>query len=81
MKYKAFFVAKSEPDRKFDIKYCVCEKDGSFYIESFVEGGIFSEKVLIGNSEEEKALKIAKLFAEKGVHPVHTEDIITDMRL
>ena len=81
MKYKAFFKAKAEQDRNFDIKYCVCEENGSYYIESFVEGGSFSEKVFIGKCKEKAAEEIAVFFAKKGVHPVHTEDIITDMRL
>ena len=79
MKYIAFYRTKYEPERHFYISYCITEYNGSFCLESFINGGIFFEKAFIGNCGEEKAEEIAKLFAKKGVHPVHIEDIISDM--
>lgn len=81
MKYIAFFKAKTEFGRNIDISYCIVEKENSFFIESFIEGGSFFEKACIGNCSEEKAEEIVKLFAEKGAHPVHIEDLISDMML
>lgn len=81
MNYKAVFSAAKELNRKIDIKYYVCEDKNCFYIESFVQGGDFFEKVLAWNKNEEETTELAKLFAEKGVHPVHTADIINDMIL
>lgn len=81
MRYIAFYWAKTEADRNFDIKYCVYEENDSFCIESFIEGGYFSEKVSLGKCGEKTAFKIAEFFAENAVHPLHIEDIITDMRL
>ncbi len=80
MEYKAFFKSGQNLFRSFDVKYDVFEDCGSYYIESFVPGGNFSEIVFLGNCGEEKATETAKLFAEKGVHPLHIEDIISDMR-
>ncbi len=79
MEYTAFYKAKSNPERNFEISYCVMKIDNSFCIESSVDGGTFSEISYIGNCKEEYAEKLAELFAEKGVHPVHIEDIISDM--
>lgn len=80
MKYIAFYKAKDDPKRNFCISYAVCEDNNSFIIKSFVEDGSFSEKAFIGNCGKEKAKEIAKLFAEKGVHPIHIENIISDMK-
>ncbi len=80
MNYKSFFNAKDGPNRNFDIKYVICEENDSYHIEAFVEGGRFFEKAFIGNCGEEKATELVKLFAKKDVHPVHIEDIISDMR-
>ena len=79
MKYIEFYRAKAAPNRKFEIVYAVIEEKNSFCIEAFIEGGFFSEKAFIGNCGEEKAKNIAGLLAEKGVHPVHIENIISDM--
>lgn len=80
MEYIAYYNAKSETDRNFDISYCVFKDGNSYGIESFVCGGSFSEKILLGNCKEKKALELAEIFAKKAVHPLHTEDIISDMR-
>jgi hypothetical protein len=80
MEYLAVFKVKADPDRNFDISYFVFKDENSFGIESFAEGKNFSEKVIIGNCGEEKAKSVAKFLAENGVHPLHIEDIISDMR-
>ena len=80
MEYLAFYKTKTDPDRNFDICYCVFKDGNSYGIESFVCGGNFSEKVLLGNCGENRAKNLAGLFAEKAVHPIHIEDIISDMR-
>ena len=77
---KVFFKAKEEPERHFDITYCVCEEKGCYYIESFINGKSGIEKAFLGNCGEEKAVSVARLLAEKSVRPLHIEDIITDMR-
>lgn len=80
MEYIAFYTSKPETDRKFDIKYCVFKDGNSYGIESFVCGGSFSEKILFGNCGEKRAKNLAEIFAKKTVHPLHIEDIISDMR-
>ena len=80
MEYVAVYKAKADSNRNFDISYSIF-KEGNYYgIESFVCGGRFCEKTFIGNSYEEKVKQLAAFFAEKGVHPVHIEDIISDIR-
>ena len=80
MEYIAFYKAKTDPCRDFDIIYSVFKEGSSYGIESFVCGGRFHEKVCIGNCKENKVKQLALFFAEKGVHPLHIEDIISDMR-
>ena len=80
MEYIEFFKAKTDFDRSFDVCYSVFKEDNSYGIESFVCGGRFYEKVCVGNHEENEVKNLALLFAEKGVHPLHIEDIISDMR-
>lgn len=79
MEYKNFYRSAAENNR-FSIIYSVCEDNNGFFIESSIEGGHFCEKVFIESHNEARAEKIARLFAEKGVHPVHIEEIISDMR-
>ena len=81
MKYTVFYEAKANQSRNFDIIYGVFKNEDSFGIESFIGGGDFYEKASLGNCGENEAIKIAKLFAEKTVHPVHIEDIISDMMI
>lgn len=80
MEYKAFFKSGQNLFKNFDVKYAVFEDKGSFFIESEICGGFFREISFLGNCSEEKATETVKLFAEKGVHPLHIEDIISDMR-
>ena len=80
MEYIAFYKDKTDPCRDFDIIYSVFKEENSYGIESFVCGGRFYEKTFIGNRYEEKVKQLAAFFAEKGVHPVHIEDIISDIR-
>ena len=80
MEYLAFYKAKTDPDRNFDICYCVFKDENSYGIESFICGGNFNEKASVGICGEKEALKIAEFFAENSVHPLHIEDIISDMR-
>ena len=80
MKYVAFYKAKADSDRNFDINYTVFKEESSYGIESFVCGGRFHGKVCIGNCKENEAKQLALFFAKKGVHPLHIEDIISDIR-
>lgn len=80
MNYKLIFKSGPHLCRNIGISYSVCEDKGCYFIESFIEGGAFYEKVCLGNCKKEKAVFLAKLFAEKGVHPLHIDDIISDMR-
>ena len=80
MEYIAFYSSKAETDRNFNIKYCVFKDGNSYGIESFICGGNFYEKASVGICGEKEALKIAEFFAENSVHPLHIEDIISDMR-
>ncbi len=64
--------------KKRDICYYVMKAEDFYYIEANVAGGFFSERAAAGNSEE-KSLETARLFAEKSVHPVHIEDILSDL--
>ena len=79
MEYIDFYRSKTYSDKNFDIIYGVFKIEDSFGIESYICGGNFYEKAVIGNCREEKAKELAMLFAKKGVHPVHIEDIISDM--
>ena len=79
MEYTVFYEAKATKRRNFDIIYGVFKNEDSFGIESFIGGGDFYEKASFGFCGEKEAEKIAKIFAKKGVHPVHIEDIISDM--
>ena len=79
MKYKTFYKSKAEPERNFEIVYCVCEDEDSFYIESYIEGGAFFQKIYIGTCCEKTAEDFARFLAEKSVHPLHIEDIISDL--
>ena len=79
MEYLAFYETKAKPGRNFDIIYEVFKTEDSFVIESYIGGGVFREKASVGTCGEKEAEKIAKLLAENGVHPVHIEDIISDM--
>lgn len=81
MKYRCFFTSKADENRNFDIKYAVCEDNGCFFIESFIEGGTFSERAVIENQKESGAESVAKLLAQKAVHPLHIEEVISDMRI
>ena len=80
MEYVAVYKAKADSNRNFDISYSIFKEGNSYGIESFVCGGRFHEKVCIGNFKENKVKQLALFFAEKGVHPLHIEDIISDMR-
>ena len=80
MKYVAFYSSKAETDRNFDISYCVFKDEISYGIESSVCGGNFSKKAYLGICGETEALKIAEIFAKNSVHPLHIENIISDMR-
>ncbi len=81
MKYRSVFTSKADKNRNFDIKYVLCEDNGCFFIESFIEGGTFFEKAVIENQSEDKAENIARLLAQKAVHPLHIEEVISDMRI
>ena len=81
MKYTGSYRSKADTDRNFKIFYGIIQEGNSYCIEAFVEGGLFYEKTFIGNCGIEKAKSIAKLLAKNGVHPVHIEDIISDMLL
>ncbi len=80
MEYLAVYRTKADRKRNFEIGYRVFKEENSYGIESFICGGSFYEKAVIGNCCEEKAEKIVMFFAEKGVHPLHIENIILDMR-
>lgn len=77
---KAVFKSANELDRKCSISYTVEENNGDYYITAAVEGGNSSEKAFLGRCNQEKAEELALLFASKGVHPLHIEDIISDLR-
>ncbi len=62
------------------ISYSVIEDENCFVIETEVLGGSKKEKTLLSCCTEEKAIKTAKLFAKSEVHPLHIEDIISDLR-
>lgn len=78
--YKAVFKSASGIDRNISISYTIEEIEGDYYIESLLEGGVFHEKAFLGNCGFEKAEELALLLAKNGVHPVHIEDIISDLR-
>ncbi len=77
---KAVYKSTKELDRNFSIAYTVIEENGDYYLEAETEGGSFSEKACIGSCGDEKAERLAMLFAKEGVHPLHIEEIISDMR-
>ena len=80
MEYIASYITKADPDRNFDISYSIFKEENSYGIESFICGGRFHEKVYVGNCNENEIKQLALFFAEKGVHPLHIENIISDMR-
>lgn len=80
MKYLSVYKSKKEPDRDFDITYTVAEKAGTFYIESEICGSFICETAVLGNCGEQKADELAHFLSEKAVHPLHIDDIISDMR-
>ncbi len=80
MEYIAVYKTKADRKRNFEIGYRVFKEENSYGIESFICGGSFYEKAVIGNCGKEKAKKLAAFFAKKGVHPIHIEDIISDLR-
>ncbi len=80
MVYEFFYKAKAEPDRNYDITYCIIKENNSYYIESSIDGSHISETASLGNCGEEKAVFLAKLMAKKSVRPLHIEDIISDLR-
>ena len=80
MEYVAVYKTKADYNRIFDISYSIFKEGSSYGIESFVCGGRFHEKVCVGNCNENEVKQLAMFFAEKGVHPLHIENIISDMR-
>lgn len=80
MEYRSFFKTEIEPDLSKGVFYAVFEDSGSYYIECRISGGKYNEKIFLGSCGEEKAENIAHLLAVKKVHPLHIEDIISDMR-
>ena len=80
MEYIASYKTKANPKRNFDTIYLVFKDRNCYGIESFVCGGRFHEKAYVGNCKENEVKKLAMFFAEREVHPLHIEDIISDMR-
>ena len=60
-------------------EYRLDKTEEGFFIESEICGSSFSEKIFLGNCGEKKAEEIAVLLAEKTVHPLHIEDILSDL--
>ena len=79
MIYKAFFHAPCEYDRNYDIIYRLGIKEKCFFIESAIEGGCYENSVCLGSCSEKKAEEICILLSKNSVHPMHIEDIISDI--
>ena len=79
MIYKTFFKAASEPDRNYDITYCIAECENDFYIEAFIEGSSQKATAALGSCGIEKAEAFGRLLAKNAVRPVHIDDIISDL--
>ena len=79
MIYEGFYKAKPEPKRKYEITYCIEKDDGSYFIEAYINGGKSYSPVFIGSCDYSKAKKLVQYLAKKSVHPLHIEDIISDL--
>ena len=80
MIYEGFYTAKHEPKRNYEITYCIEKDKGSYFIESYINGGKIYSPVFIGSCGYATAKRLAQFLAKNSVHPLHIEDIISDMR-